>query len=60
MQGVAIAHQLAFDGSGALFFHPRDKRSVERLASTIGAAQSALRVSGDFDRRGGWRSESLA
>jgi hypothetical protein len=59
-QGVAIAHQLAFDGRGALFFQPGDKRNVERLANTIRAAQSALRVSGDFDGRTGSRHESLA
>jgi hypothetical protein len=60
VQGVAIAHQLAFDGRGALFFQRGDKRSVERLANTIRAAQSALRVSGDFDRRSGSRHESRA
>jgi len=60
VQGVAIAHQLAFDGTGALFFQPEEKRSVERLASTIRAAQSALRVSGDFDRRSGSWHETPA
>jgi hypothetical protein len=60
VQGVAIAHELAFDGSGALYFQPGKKRSVERLASTIRAAQSALRVSGEFDRRTGQWHESLA
>ena len=51
VQGVAIAHQLAFDGRDALFFQPDTRRRVERLANTIRAAQSALRVSGQFDRR---------
>jgi hypothetical protein len=51
VQGIAIAQQLAFDGRGALFFHPGEKRGVERLANTIRAALIALRVSGDFDRR---------
>jgi hypothetical protein len=52
VQGIAIAQQLAFDGRGALFFRPGEKRGVERLANTIQAALSALRVSSDFDRRG--------
>jgi len=52
VQAVAIASQLAFDGRGALFFQPKQKSSTERLANTIGAALSALRVSGDFDRLG--------
>jgi hypothetical protein len=50
VQAVAIASQLAFDGRGALFFQPNEKSSVERLANTIRAALSALRVSGEFDR----------
>ena len=50
VQGVAIAAQLAFDGRSPLFFHPRRPDAEERLANTIHAAQSALRVSGDFDR----------
>jgi len=60
VQGVAIARQLAFDGRGPLFFQPREKRSVERLANTIRAAHSALRVSGEFDRRSDWSHESVA
>ena len=48
-QGVAIAFQMAFDGRGALFFQPDTPNGIERLANTIHAAQSALRVSGDFD-----------
>jgi hypothetical protein len=58
VQGVAIAHQLAFDGTSALFFQPNKKRSVERLASAIWAAQRALNVSGEFDRRSERRGES--
>jgi hypothetical protein len=50
VQGVAIAHQLAFDGTGPLFFQPNKRRSAERLANTIRAAQNALNVSGAFDR----------
>ncbi len=50
-QGVAIAFQLAFDGSAALF-RPRTPSGVERLASTVRAAHEALRVSGDFDDLG--------
>ena len=50
VQAVAIARQLAFDGTGALFFQPNKTRSVSRLRNTIQAAQSALTVSGDFDR----------
>jgi hypothetical protein len=50
VQGIAIAHQLAFDGAGALFFQPTEQRPTERLANTIWAALRALSVSGDFDR----------
>jgi hypothetical protein len=60
VQGVAIAHQLAFDGTGALYFQPGENRSVERLANTIRAARSALSVSGDFDRPSGRWPETLA
>ena len=49
IQGVAIASQLAFDGSGAMFFHPDRPNGIERLANTVKAAHSALRVSADFD-----------
>jgi len=49
-QAVAIASQLAFDGRGALFFQPKQRSSVERLANTIKAALSALSVSGEFDQ----------
>jgi hypothetical protein len=49
VQGVAIAHQLAFDGTSPLFFQPGKDRAVERLASTIWAAQRALSVSSEFD-----------
>jgi hypothetical protein len=50
VQGIAIAHQLAFDGTGPLYFQPGKDRSVERLANTIQAAQCALRTSSEFDR----------
>jgi hypothetical protein len=49
IQGVAIAFQLAFDGRGAMFFHPDTPNDIERLANTVRAAHSALRVSPDFD-----------
>lgn len=49
VQGVAIAHQLAFDGRGPLFFQPHTKWSVERLRNTVRAAQTALNVSAEFD-----------
>jgi hypothetical protein len=49
IQGVAIAFQLAFDGSGAMFFHPDTPNGIERLANTVNAAHGALRVSADFD-----------
>ena len=52
VQGVAISRQLAFDGRGALFSQPNAKSSAERLANTIRAALSALRVSSEFDRGG--------
>ena len=52
IQGVAIAFQLAFDGSGAMFFHPDAPDGIERLANTVRAAQNALRVSADFDEPG--------
>src|SRR5262249_39608795 len=48
-QGIAIAFRLAFDGGSALFLHQEDPNAIERLANTVQAAQSALRVSGDFD-----------
>jgi hypothetical protein len=48
-QGVAIAFQLAFDGSGPLFFRPDPPDGTERLANTVRAARSALRVSADFE-----------
>jgi hypothetical protein len=51
-QGVAIAHQLAFDGTGPLFFQPNKKRRTERLANTIRSALAALSVSATFDRPG--------
>lgn len=60
VQGVAIAHQLASDGRGALFFQPEEKRAVEGLASTIWAAERALSVSSEFDNRSGSRRETLA
>jgi hypothetical protein len=60
VQGVAIAHQLAFDGTGPLFFQPNKKRDVERLANTIWAAQRALRVSSEFDHRSGSPRETPA
>jgi hypothetical protein len=60
VQGVAIAHELASDGRGALFFQPNEKRAVERLASTISAAERALSVSSEFDNRRGSRRETLA
>jgi hypothetical protein len=50
VQAVAIASQLAFDGRGALFFQPKQEPTPDRLANTIRAALSALRVSGEFDR----------
>jgi hypothetical protein len=50
VQGIAIAHQLVFDGTGALFFQPTERRPTERLENTIWAALRALSVSGDFDR----------
>jgi hypothetical protein len=50
VQAVAIASQLAFDGRGALFFQPKQEPSPDRLANTITAALTALRVSGEFDR----------
>jgi hypothetical protein len=49
IQGIAIAFQLAFDGGGAMFFHPDRPNGIERLANTVQAAQSALTVSADFD-----------
>jgi hypothetical protein len=50
VQGIAIARQLAFDGRGALFFQPKNrKRAVERLKNTIEAALRALSVSSEFD-----------
>ena len=49
IEGVAIAFQLAFDGGGAMFFHPDTPNGIERLANTVRAAHSALRVSPDFD-----------
>jgi hypothetical protein len=52
VQAVAIASQLAFDGRGALFFQPKQEPGPDRLANTITAALSALRVSGEFDRIG--------
>ena len=52
VQAVAIASQLAFDGRGALFFQPKQEPGPDRLANTIRAALSALRVSGEFDRMG--------
>jgi hypothetical protein len=48
-QGVAIAFQLAFDGCGPLFFRPDSPDGTARLANTVQAALSALRVSGDFE-----------
>ena len=60
VQGVAIARQLAYDGRGALFFQPNKKRAVERLASTIWAAERALSISSEFDNRSGSRRETLA
>jgi hypothetical protein len=48
-QGVAIAFQLAFDGGGPLFVDPHTPDGVERLANTVQAARSALRVSAEFD-----------
>ena len=47
-RGVAIAFQLAFDGRGALFFQPDTCDGVERLANTLHAAHTALRVSADL------------
>ena len=49
IQGVAIAFQLAFDGGGAMFFHPDTPNGIERLANTVQAAHNALTVSADFD-----------
>jgi len=49
IQGIAIAFELAFDGGGAMFFHPGTPNGIERLANTVQAALSALRVSADFD-----------
>jgi hypothetical protein len=48
-RGVAIAHQLAFDGCGPLFLQPGDRRPTERLAHAVQAARCALQVSADFD-----------
>jgi hypothetical protein len=48
-QGVAIAFRLAFDGSGALFFHPSTPDGTECLANTVQAAHNALKVSADFE-----------
>jgi hypothetical protein len=48
-QGIAIAFQLAFDGGGALFFHPDAPDGIDRLANTVRSAHNALRVSADFD-----------
>jgi hypothetical protein len=48
-QGIALASQLAFDGGGALFFHPDTPDGVDRLANTVRSTQNALRVSGEFD-----------
>ena len=47
-RGLAIVHQLAFDGRGALFFQPHRRDGVERLWNTIQTARSALMVSADF------------
>lgn len=51
-QGVAIAFRLAFDGGGALFLQPETRHARERLANTVQAALSALRVSAEFDEHG--------
>ena len=52
IQGVAIAFLLAFDGSGAMFFHPDSDDGIERLTHTVQAAHNALKVSADFDEPG--------
>jgi hypothetical protein len=57
-RGLAIASQLVFDGSGALFDPPGLPNAAERLANSIHAARSALRVSAEFDPRHDWRNES--
>lgn len=51
-QGVAIAFQLAFDGGSPLFLQAQSHDGVERLANTVQAALSALRVSAEFDGTG--------
>jgi hypothetical protein len=62
VQGVAIAQQLAFDGTGALYFQRNQspERRLERLANTIRAALTALSVSGEFDRTSAGLRESQA
>lgn len=52
VQGLAIAFELAFDGGGPLFDRPDSRDGVERLANTVQAARSALRVSAEFDGTG--------
>jgi hypothetical protein len=51
-QGVAIAFQLAFDGSGPLFRQPGGRDGHECLANTIESANAALRISVEFDDLG--------
>jgi hypothetical protein len=51
-RGLAIAHQLAFDGSGPLFARPSMADGRARLANTVQAARMALRVSSVFDAVG--------
>ncbi|MGH2983896.1 MAG: hypothetical protein ACRDK5_06545 [Solirubrobacterales bacterium] len=49
-RGVAIAHQLAFDGISPLYWKPNGAEDgASRLAGTIEAARRALEVSADFD-----------
>lgn len=49
-RGVAIAHQLAFDGLSPLYWKPRGgEDAASRLADRIHAARRALEVSADFD-----------
>src|SRR5262245_23177605 len=50
-RGVAIARQLVFDGRSPLFLQApaHRKGSDRRLASTLSAAQRALKVSAEFD-----------